>query len=428
MEKDLGVPQAKFTTKLTFILFGIASLLGSNAILTELAFFNVFLPSMNVYVTFNFLNYILNIGFQFLLMWKKDFLKLKTQLIIGIMGSIVFLIILPMFTMILEQDSKQNIIITGILVFLMGFINALCSGGFFNLVSNFPLEMIVSLSSGQGFSGISMNVLQYIVLFSIPNDDENNGERTKEIYSIRGWVFFGLSSLILIISLIVLLISYNTEYFQYYLNKSNNKSNDTTIELLDEKNNVNSADIDSINEKVVVKEASFKYLFSKLWDLDLLMVYIYIVTFTLFPNATINQQLFKLPIDYNLNTNIFIYNIFDTIGRSIVSKFKPTKKLSSIVILGRSVLLFTIVFNYFCQDKLEWNLYFTSIILIINTALLATTNGMGTTLCFGIAPNEVENEYKGQAGNSLSFFLILGIFLGSCSAFGTNAIINTFKK
>lgn len=194
MENDLGVPQAKFTTKLTFILFGIASLLGSNAILTELAFFNVFLPSMNVYVTFNFLNYILNIGFQFLLMWKKDFLKLKTQLIIGIMGSIVFLIILPMFTMLLEQDSKQNMIITGILVFLMGFINALCSGGFFNLVSNFPLEMIVSLSSGQGFSGISMNVLQYIVLFSIPNDDENNGERTKEIYSIRGWVFFGLSS------------------------------------------------------------------------------------------------------------------------------------------------------------------------------------------------------------------------------------------
>jgi hypothetical protein len=54
----------------------------------------------------------------------------------------------------------------------MGFTNALCSGGFFNLVSNFPLEMIVSLSTGQGFSGIAMNILQYIVLILIPVSNE----------------------------------------------------------------------------------------------------------------------------------------------------------------------------------------------------------------------------------------------------------------
>ena len=57
---------------------------------------------------------------------------------------------------------------------------------------------------------------------------------------------------------------------------------------------------------------------------------------------------------------------------------------------------------------------------------MAATNGIGTTLTFGIAPNEVENEYKGQAGTSLSFFLILGIFLGACAAFGTNGIIEAF--
>lgn len=54
------------------------------------------------------------------------------------------------------------------------------------------------------------------------------------------------------------------------------------------------------------------------------------------------------------------------------------------------------------------------------------TNGIGTTLCFGLAPNQVKDEYKGQAGTSLSFFLIVGIFLGSCVAFGTDAIIASF--
>ena len=31
-------------------------------------------------------------------------------------------------------------------------------------------------------------------------------------------------------------------------------------------------------------------------------------------------------------------------------------------------------------------------------------------------------------GNSLSFFLIVGIFLGACVAFGSDGIIGTFKN
>ena len=424
MEVESTAPQSSMSTKIVFILFGVASLLGWNALLTELQFFNELLPSMKVFVSFGFLNYILNIGFQFMLMWKKDFLPLKLQLILGIVGSIFFLIVIPMFTMILESDSFANKFVTGLLVLLMGFINALCSGGFFNLVSNFPLEMIVSLSTGQGFSGIAMNILQYIVLVSIP---EKNDKEKITIYSIRAWLFFGISSFILFICLIILLIYYNTEYFQYYLNKANYPQKDEAQNKLIEGETEPGGE--KISEKVIqVEEASFKHLFIKLWDLDLLMAYIYIVTFALFPNASVNQKLFELNDDYRSNTNILIYNVFDTIGRYLVAKVTPTKKLNMIVILGRSILLFTIIFNYFCQDKLEWPPTVTSILLIVNMALLAATNGIGPTLCFGIAPNEVENEYKGQAGNSLSFFLIVGIFLGACVAFGSDAIIETFKK
>ena len=123
-----------------------------------------------------------------------------------------------------------------------------------------------------------------------------------------------------------------------------------------------------------------------------------------------------------------IYNIFDTLGRMLVSKMKPTKQLNMIIILARSVLLFTIIFNFYCQEKYILSLTVTSVLLIINVALLASTNGIATTLCFGLAPNEVENEYKGQVGSSVSFFLMLGIVLGSCSAFGVDAIINTFRR
>ena len=435
-----GAPQSYCSTKVVFILFGVASLLGWNALLTELDFFNLFLPSMKPYVSFGFLNYILNIVFQFILVWKKTIMPMKVQLIVSILGSITFLIIIPMFTMILEKDSSFNRIFTGGLVILMGFINALCSGGFFSLVSNFPLEMIVSLSAGQGLSGIAMNILQYIVLVSIPLKTFDKGtseeiiEKEKEkVYSIRAWIFFGVSSFILLICLLLLFVSYNTTYFQYYLNKTNDKKETTTpIDSAAEGENIKEEQFSLTTEEVPIQNAgrtaSFGYLFYRLWDLDFLILYTYIVTFALFPNASISQQLFTLKDSFNSNTIILTYNLFDTIGRYLVAKVKPTKQLNMIIILGRSILLFTIVFNFYAQLKLEENEshLITSISLLINVALLAATNGIGTTLCFGIAPNEVEDEFKGQAGGSLSFFLILGIFLGNCVAFGTEAIIGTF--
>ena len=433
MDEESGAPKSYFSTKIIFILFGVASLLGWNALLTELDFFQFFLEKMNPYVSFSFLNYILNIGFLCLLMIKKDLFSLKFQLIGGIIGSMIFLIIIPMFTLILEKNSSTNIFVTGMFVFLMGFINALCSGGFFNLVSNFPLEMIVSLSTGQGFSGIAMNILQYIVLVSVTSDNMDNDEVEKErIYKIRGWIFFGISCFILLISLILLLIYYNTEYFQYYLNKARNtnRGEEAATQLIEGETTPDEQK-DLYEQTPITKELSFKEIFLKIWDLNFLMAYIYIVTFALFPNASISQDLFGLKEDYNdynVNTIILIYNVFDTIGRYTVAKVKPTKKLNLIITLGRSILLFTLVLNYYFQKSLDLDINLTSILLILNEAFLAATNGISTTLCFGIAPNQVENEYKGQAGTSLSFFLIVGIFLGACIAFGTDGIMNSFPE
>ena len=215
------------------------------------------------------------------------------------------------------------------------------------------------------------------------------------------------------------------DYFKYYLNKSK----------IDEKQGLlaSEAEHESEGQIAVVGESpppelSFIDLTKKVWDLDLLIMYTYIVTFALFPNASINQSVFNFTEPYQINTVITIYNVFDTVGRYLVGIFKPTKTLNTTIIIGRSILLFTLVFNFYCQDGLGWNVNITTILLFINEALLAATNGMGTTLCFALAPNEVEDEYKGQAGTSISFFLIVGIFLGACTAFGTDAIIGTFRK
>ena len=417
--EDSNAPQARFSIKVIFTFFGLSSLLGFNVLLTEMSFFIKYLEEMNPSLVFNFLNYVLNIPFQFLLLWKKDFLSLKTQLIIALVGSIIFLILIPLSTMTLGVNTQTNKIVTGGLVLLMGFINALCSGGFYNLVSNFPLEMIVILTTCQAISGILLNIIQYIILWS-------SGDGGDIV--IQAWIFFGISILIIAITLFLLLISFNNEYFQYYLNKSNNKEEGEANSSL--KGDTQPDDQTGImqDKAPIEKKGWFMELFKKIWDLDLLVIYLYIVTFALYPNASINQKVFDWSPPYSINTVIFVYNIFDTLGRILVGKITPSKKLNTIVILGRSFLLFTVVFNYYCQDGLELDRTLTTILLFVNMAIFASTNGIGTTLCFALAPNEVEDKYKGQAGISISFFLIIGIFLGSLIAFITNAIINTFKK
>jgi len=417
--EDSNAPQARFSTKVVFTFFGLSSLLGFNVLLTEMSFFIHYLDEMNPSLVFNFLNYVLNIPFQFLLLWKKDFLSLKTQLVVALVGSIIFLILIPLSTMTLGVNTQANKIVTGGLVLLMGFINALCSGGFYNLVSNFPLEMIVILTTCQAISGIVLNIIQYIILWS-------SGDGGDIV--IQAWIFFGISILIIAISLFFLLISFNNEYFQHYLNKSKYKNEGEANSSLLEGETQPDDLLGTAQSNTQTEKGWFMELFKKIWDLDLLVIYLYIVTFALYPNASINQKVFNWSVPYSINTVIFVYNIFDTLGRILVGKITPSKKLNTIVILGRSFLLFTVVFNYYCQDGLEWNSTVTTILLFINMAIFASTNGIGTTLSFALAPGQVEDKYKGQAGTSISFFLIIGIFIGSLVAFITNAIINTFKK
>ena len=432
MEENRNEPPSKFMNKVIFIFFGIASLLGWNALLTKLDFFFYFLSDINPYRSFSFLNYFLNITFQFILIWKKNLMPLKPELITGILGSIVFLILLPLSASQLGQNEMKNKVITAGLIVLMGFINALASGGFFGYAGHFPLEMIVLFTVGQGLSAVLMNILEYIVLASV----HIKGDEEKEIV-VRAWIFFVFGILILLVCLFLLLYSYKDEYCQYYLNKGNrtNVKESEQLSLISADGNSNNFNEDEKNQQVanraednitIKTEPSFSYVFKKLMEFDILACYGYIVTFGLFPNICIAQKIFSLG-DYNSVTIITIYNVFDTIGRYLVKLFTPTKIKNRIIVIGRSILFFTLIFNDYCQVELKSNLTFTSIFLMVNVAILGITNGMGATLTFGLASDIAEDEIKKQTGGSIGFFSILGIFLGSCLAFGTGAITDSYR-
>jgi hypothetical protein len=53
------------------------------------------------------------------------------------------------------------------------------------------MEMIISLSSGQGISGILMNVIGFIVIASVNTDDiDNDAKYGAIIFFFHFWIYF----------------------------------------------------------------------------------------------------------------------------------------------------------------------------------------------------------------------------------------------
>ena len=360
------------------------------------------------------------------MIWKKQLLSYKVQLTIGIIASIISLLALPFVVISFEKNSLTGFILTAAIILFQGLVNAFCSSGFFGLASFFPKEMIISLSTGQGVSGILMNIIGYIVIAAVNTGNKDDDEQLGAI------IYFSISGLILLITLVTLLFAFRTDYFRYYLGKTKDFNKiDSTIESLDNQGITTRSTAGQNNDDVLLEknqpekkeEITFKQLFKKLYEIDLLSCYIYIITFALFPSVSISQRLFKTG-RYRAITIITIYNIGDTIGRSISSGFKFTKLLALIVIVGRSILVPTLILNFYFDMKLGMDENLSSILLIVNVVLLSVTNGIATTICLGLAPTMVPDSMKGRAGSSISFFNILGIFLGTVVAFGTKFIIN----
>ena len=107
----------------------------------------------------------------------------------------------------------------------------------------------------------------------------------------------------------------------------------------------------------------------------------------------------------------------------MVKYFKPSKQLGYRIILGRTILVFLLILNHYCNIILEVDTNITSCFLILNLVLLSGSNGFDSSLCFGLGPTLVTGNYKGKAGNAISLFQVIGGVCGSSCAFITQRII-----
>ena len=185
--KEKEAPEGGFKMEICFVIFGVGSLLAWNAILSDISFFINYQGDYDPSTSFSFCNFALNIVFQLIMIWKKQLLSYKVQLTIGIIASIISLLALPFVVISFEKNSLTGFILTAAIILFQGLVNAFCSSGFFGLASFFPKEMIISLSTGQGVSGILMNIIGYIVIAAVNTGNKDDDEQLGAI------IYFSIS-------------------------------------------------------------------------------------------------------------------------------------------------------------------------------------------------------------------------------------------
>ena len=403
----------KKEVEFSFLLLGLGSLLPWNAILSQLDFFMFYQKDYHPEIVFGNINCCINLTLQFILLTTKKRFAYKTLFIVSLCGFMLALISLPFSAIYFPADIGFKI--SCISVFITGFSNAIISNSMFGLVSFFPLENVIAVGTGQGISGILMTIIRYIILLFI---DEKNG------LNIGAYLFFGISALIILFVLRQIFVLYKNPAFNSILEQIGEikKEGDEKTEdkLLDKKN----IELEEIgkekkggNNEEKKEEKGLFFLIKKIIDINIMVILCYTITIGLFPGACIKPSLFTLSPGWKINTIIFLYNLLDTVGRKLVGYIqKPAKWQLTTVTALRFLFLcsFPLVIYLEKYNKLTNNAI--GVLSILNTCLMAMTNGIANNLCFSLAPEQVEGELKAKAGSSVSLCLAVGLFLGSCLA------------
>lgn len=378
---------------------------------------------------------------------------------ISLGAFIIFQFLYPTFVIYTSEKVGFGLICVSIL--LTGCASAITQSCFYGIMAFFPVANIILFSAGSAVCGILMNVIRYILLASIKGDDEKNNQ------IVGAWIFFSISALVMLITLIFVLVTYRVEYFIYLLqntdevtadmlkliHREENKATENIVPNTERETNHNQPDVISVNtpseednveipkkdSHVVISSTkeedskteenpntikSFLEIVKDTLSIDILLCVTYIVTFTVFPGTCLKPRFFSLKNGWASTTVMLIFNIFDTIGRQILSFFKPRKSILYVVALSRIILVITLPLNVFSDRSEKFgDRTGNGIFLVINMILLSFTNGLASSLAFALAPEQVENEKKGRASKCVGFFNIFGIFLGTCLAFAMDAIV-----
>lgn len=162
----------------------------------------------------------------------------------------------------------------------------------------------------------------------------------------------------------------------------------------------------------------------KTWVLGLSVFYVFCVSIMVFPAVSSGIQSVNKDSGSPWTTTYFVpltsflvYNVADFCGRQATFWLQvpgPTSRVLPALVLCRSVMVPLLMFcNYQPRDHLRAVLFARDVYPVVFNCVLGLTNGYLGTLPMIYGPKVVPRELAEATGVVMSFFLTLGLAVGS---------------
>lgn len=439
-----------FFAKVTFLIEGFSSLIAWNSILTAFDFIALSYPENNVSFTLTAPVFVGQTILALFIYQISNHVSLNARIVSALSMMALILLILPITTTFLANFT--GFLLCGFLLFFLGAFNSLMQSSSIALASLFPSECMSLLFTGTGFAGVLICLLRIVILLAF-------GEDEKGI--VVGTIFyFSISGFFLILTIVLHFAFRKTWFCKYFIRKAKTKTllgqeelvEDLVlnpIDLYDEvkkftkdeainelsmpqikqyleiDHNMSSKELKLSRFEEMSRNGSFVHsekvsrvfvwnVLVKIMPFPLLCWFIFVQTFLMFPGIALKKQLNGLSVAMSCTILILAFNVFDTLGKYLTSKFQTS---SSVILTGLiffRFLHFPLFILMTGTEKIpiiheDW-------FAVVNISIFALIHGYVVSNLMICAPIKAKNTEKETAGFLMGLPLTVGIVTGSLIA------------
>ncbi|XP_042358430.1 equilibrative nucleoside transporter 3 [Plectropomus leopardus] len=277
----------------------------------------------------------------------------------------------------------------------------LFSGSVFGISGHFPMRISQALISGQAMGG-TLSAVASILDLALANDVADSA-----------LAYFLTADVFILLCIITYLLLPKLAYSRHYMLAGMCTSSGVMSE---------GGSAGGTGSRVSVPP--LQPILRKTWVLGLSVFYVFFISIMVFPAVSSGIQsvnkdsgspwttTYFVPL-----TSFFLYNLADFCGRQATAWLQvpgPTSRVLPVLVVCRSVMVPFLMFcNYQPRDHLHTVLFAHDAYPVVFNCLLGLTNGYLGTLPMIYGPKVVPRELAEATGVVMSFFLTLGLAVGS---------------
>uniref|UniRef100_H3DGT2 Solute carrier family 29 member 3 n=1 Tax=Tetraodon nigroviridis TaxID=99883 RepID=H3DGT2_TETNG len=275
------------------------------------------------------------------------------------------------------------------------------SGSMFGISGHFPMRISQALISARPGHGGHLSAVASVVDLAVANDVTSSA-----------LVYFLTADVLIVFCIVAYLLLPRLAYSRHYILAGKYTSLGATSEA---------GPAEGGSSRTAVPP--LKPILAKTWVLGLSVFYVFCISIMVFPAVSSGIQsvetdrspwttTFFVPL-----TSFLVYNMADFCGRQATASLQapgPTSRVLPVLVLCRTVLVLLLMFcNYQPRVHLHTVVFTHDMYPVIFNCLLGLSNGYLGTLPMIYGPKVVPRELAEATGVVMSFFLTLGLAVGS---------------